>query len=136
MIAFLVLAIVLIAAPAWADGKIVPQSTCRLSWTEPTTNIDATPLIDLKEYRVYLGDTPPPPLVAVPVVIIPATATIPPQNRTVTWSCAGQPAGQYYAFVTAADLAGNEGPRQPAALPFVSRDDVSPSTVPGLAAGP
>ena len=135
MIPLLVLALLLLAAPAWADGKIVPQSTCVLSWTAPTTNVNGTLLLDLQEYRVYLASTPPIPLAA-PIAVVPAAAPNPPAGLTVTWPCSGQPAGQYYAFVTAADTSGNEGPRQPAALPFVSRDDVSPSMVPGLAAGP
>ena len=135
MIAFLVLALLLLASPAWADGKIVPQSTCVLSWTAPTTNVNGTLLLDLQEYRIYLASTPPIPL-AVPIAVGPAAAPNPPAGLTAPWACSGQPAGQYYAYVTAADTSGNEGPRPPAALPFVSRDDVSPSMVPGLAAGP
>ena len=135
MIPLLVLALLLLAAPAWADGTIVNQSTCELSWLPPLVNTDNTLLIDLKEYRVYVGTTPP-PLTAVPVAVVPASSPTPPATIRVTWPCASLALGQWYAFVTAADLAGNEGVRQTVAVPFVLRDGVSPGPVRDLAAGP
>jgi len=35
-----------------------PTGTARISWTAPTTNTDATPLIDLSGYRVLYGSSP------------------------------------------------------------------------------
>lgn len=95
------LSLLAFASVAHADGPVVGAS-CTFTWNAVTKNADGTPITDLKEYRLYLSQTPgtyaPPAAV---VINAPATQT--------TCLAAGVTTdGQYYAVVRAVDTAGNQ----------------------------
>lgn len=78
------------------------------SWTEPTTNIDGSPLTTLASYRLYvgIGDAPCPGPVFVQVA---AASTTPAPNSTVSFRLTGLVAGTtYFVSVTAVDTSGLE----------------------------
>ena len=121
---------------AWADGPVVKQSTCAVSWVAPQLSADGSNLADLKEYRVYYsaGITVPATVTA-PIAIVPAPAQDPAAGATGTWPCKTLPLGQGAVTVTATDTAGNESVR-PASFPFILADDVSPQAPQNLQVGP
>lgn len=58
---FGILALLLVAIPAWAIDFTVTGASVTATYTEPTTNADATPLTDLAKTNVYYqlpGGTP------------------------------------------------------------------------------
>ena len=126
-------ALLLVPTLAFAEGSVVKQSTCTITWTAPQVNADGTPLADLKEYGVYLG--PSPASLTAPVAVVAAPAPDPATGATASLSCKGLAPGQYYAQVDAVDAAGNRSGRTPV-VPFVSQDDVSPQAPTGLTVGP
>ena len=128
--------VVLIGGQAWADGPVVKQSSCGVSWTAPQQSADGSNLADLKEYRVYVAATAV-GLAAqtAPIAVVPAPEVDPPAGKTGAWPCKSLAIGQWYVTVTAADTAGNESVR-PAAFPFVLADDVSPQAPGSLLVGP
>lgn len=132
-IALIVLAILVAPVLAWADGPVVKQSTCVLTWEAPQTNADGTNLADLKEYGVYIGTAPN--LMAAPVAVVPAPSSDPVAGVSISWSCSHLPLGQQYAQVDAVDLAGNRSTRT-ALLPFVLAEDVAPAAPTNLRIGP
>ena len=101
------LCLLVLASSAFAAGPTVGKG-CTFQWTEPTTNADATPLVDLKEYRLYLSTTSG-SYTTTPAKVIAAPKPNPSTGSNLTTPCpAGIPQGQNYAVMTAADLAGNE----------------------------
>jgi len=109
-----------LASPARAQGPVINQSTCTVSWTAPTTNADGTPLTDLAAYRIYEGTG------GLPVVTVLSPTTTPAPATTVTAPCGSWAVGPHSITISAADVIGNESVRT-SAFPFVLRDDVSPS---------
>jgi Concanavalin A-like lectin/glucanases superfamily/Bacterial Ig domain/Purple acid Phosphatase, N-terminal domain len=78
------------------------------SWTEPTTNVDGSPLTTLASYRLYvgIGGAPCPGPVFVQVA---ASATTPAPGSVVSHRLTGLVAGTTYAVsVTAVDTSGHE----------------------------
>jgi hypothetical protein len=79
-----------------------------VAWTEPTTNIDGSPLTDLASYRVYYGadDAPCPGSSFLEVA---SSGPSPAPNRSVSSRLTGLSSGtSYYVSVTAVDTSGNE----------------------------
>lgn len=97
-----------LAMPAFAAGPVLGPNKCALEFVAPVTNEDGSPLIDLKEYRVYVSATKG--TFTAPFATIPAANPAPAPNTTVTWDCrtAGLTAGQKWVTVRAVDLATNE----------------------------
>ena len=91
----LLFALLLVPTLAFAEGVVVKQSTCMITWTAPQVNADGTPLADLKEYGVYLG--PSPASLTAPVAVVAAPAPDPATGATASLSCKGLAPGQYYA---------------------------------------
>ena len=113
-------ALLLLPALAWAQGPVINQSTCTVSWTAPTTNADGTPLTDLAAYRIYEGTG------GLPVVTVLSPTTTPAPATTVTTPCRSWAVGPHSITVSAADVSDSESVRT-SAFPFVLRDDVPPS---------
>ena len=125
-----------VAVPAWADGVVVKQSTCKLQWDAPQANVDGSNLADLAAYDVYIASTPAAvAALTVPTAVVTAPELDPPAAKIGEWPCSALPAAQYYAQVRARDTGGNASGRTPA-LPFVSQDDVSPQVPGNLRLGP
>ena len=144
----------LIASPVVAQtaGPVNPST---LTWTAPTTNADATPLLDLGDYRIRCVG--PLPVVANPTfpaytpsvypvkATKPSTVQAPLANTSVAFGTAGSnnlagdlgltTDGQYGCLVTAVDLVGNESGVQATPAPF-SRNRVAPAVVPGVQVNP
>jgi len=126
----LALLLLAVAVPmtAWAQGPVINQSTCAMSWDAPQTNADGTNLTDLAGYRVYVAPT----LTALAALTTPtftvAAAADPPAGATGTTLCKTLANGAWVWAVTAFDTSTppNESARS-AAFPFVLRDDVSPA---------
>jgi hypothetical protein len=72
------------------------DTSAKLTWDPPTTNVDGTPCTDLAGYKAYVGLAPRS-----------YTQTIDVGNAT-TYSITNLPEGTYYFAVTAYDTAGNE----------------------------
>lgn len=117
---------------ALAVGPTVTASGCALAWTAPTTNVDASALIDLARYEVQVGSAPG--VYPDPAVTVAAASPAPAPNTTVTWACVGVADGQHYARVRACDLAGNCS-AWAAEVPFL-RDSVAPGPPTNLRVGP
>ena len=131
------LALLLVPTLAFADGPVVKQSTCTVTWDAPQTSADASNLTDLAAYGVYVAATPA-ALAAMGflgAIAVPAPATDPPAGASATWSCKALAPGQYYVQVDAVDTLGNRSGRS-AVVPFVSQDDVPPQAPSGLRVGP
>ena len=129
----LVLIALLVPSLAFAEGPILKQSACVLTWNVPQLNTDGSNLADLKEFGVYIGSSPS--AMAAPVAVVPVAVPDPATGATASWSCAGLPIGQKYAQVDAVDSAGNRSGRS-AVLPFELADDVSPQPPTNLRPGP
>ena len=122
-------ALLLLPTLVWAQGPVINQSTCTVSWDAPQTNGDASNLIDLAGYRVYAAPTVAAlAALTVPTATVPAPVADPPAGATGTWSCRSLAPGLWVVAASAFDTAvpPNESGRT-AAFPFVQRDDVSPS---------
>jgi hypothetical protein len=126
---FILALLLLISTPVWAQGPVINQSTCSMSWDAPQTNADGTNLTDLAGYRVYVA----PSLTALaalttPTFTVPAGAGDPPAGATGTTPCKTLANGAWVVAVTAFDTSTppNESARS-TPFPFVLRDDVSPS---------
>ena len=119
MIRGALMALLLVAPLAWADGPII-GADCTFVWDAPTTNTDGSPITDLKEYRLYLSST-----AGGYDWTTPAGPPVPHPTTQLTCAAAGLVSdGQYYAVVTARDEAGNQsGPSNEIA--FV-RETLSP----------
>lgn len=132
---------------AEAAGEVNPST---LLWNAPTTNADGTPLNDLGEYRVRVAGPAAPSATAPsfnPTVYpvkhtVVAPAPTPLVNSTVTIGTAGSRRlsedqlmltvdGQYWLYVTAVDLIGNESAVQASPVPFV-RNRLAPAVPSGL----
>ena len=121
--------LLLLPTLAGAQGPVVNQSTCAVSWDAPQTSADASNLTDLAGYRVYAAPTVAAlAALTVPTDTVLAPALDPPAGAAGTWSCRSLAPGSWVVAVTAFDTAvpPNESGRT-AAFPFVQRDDVSPS---------
>lgn len=124
----LLVGLLLLASPAWAQGPVIgPGTPCTISWVPPTLNADGTPLTVPLTFNIYLDPPAGGPLVGltVPSYSVPASP----------WSvCGALPpvtSGAHTVTVTAKD-AGGESPA-PAAIPF-SLLKSAPSAPSGLSA--
>lgn len=143
----LALGLLLIAAPAWAQGPVNPS---QITWMAPTTNADTppTPLTDLAGYNIRVAGplgSPTAPCPAFTPAAYPVRAnkvsavTSPSANRVEAFGTAGSrnlagdlgltADGAYCASITAVDLAANEGGATGPA-PF-SRNVVAPGAPSG-----
>lgn len=120
------------SAVAHAAGPVVTASSCAVTWTAPTTNVDASALIDLARYDVQVGSAPG--VYPDPAVSVAAASPAPAPNTTVTWACAGISDGQHYARIRACDIAGNCS-GWTTELPFL-RDSVAPGPPTNVRVGP
>ena len=117
--------LVLSSGLAWADGPVV-HANCQFQWDAVTKNADGTPITDLRDYRLYLKQVKTNPYdFSKPAVVIP--------QPTVMSTCQAAGVtkdGQYYAVVTATDLAGNQS--LPSNEVAFLRDTVGPEPPPNL----
>ena len=128
-----VLIALLIPSLAFAEGPILKQSACVLTWNVPQLNTDGSNLADLKEFGIYVGAALN--AMTTPVAVVTVAVPDPAAGATASWSCAGLPIGQKYAQIDAVDTAGNRSGRS-AVLPFELADDVSPQPPTNLRPGP
>lgn len=100
----LILAVVL---PLFLASPVAAVGVLDLAWTEPTKNVDDTPLEDLEKYRVYVGTSTGPCPGSIFVEVPSSTPT--PTGVEVTYHLSGLNAGEtYFVQVTAVDTSGNE----------------------------
>lgn len=123
----------------FAEGLVMGPRSCRLTWGQPSSNTDSSPLTNLGTYNVYLQQSPGTDWSRVvgvlpPSVSIMAPAPIPDPQVEVSWLCGGLKNGQYYAVITAVNTTGNEGAWSNE-VPFVF-SGVAPLTVPNARANP
>lgn len=76
-----------------------PDTSAKLLWEPPTSELDGSPLTDLAGYRVYISQTMPLTKTASPWVAV---------DSATTYTFTGLSPGVYYFAVTAMDLFGNE----------------------------
>ena len=135
----ILLALLLLAVPAWAVGPNVGLGS-HMSWTAPTANADASPLVDLAGFEVLVapqaGVTPTSPGLVIRDVGAQGVPATPPANTVVsiTLGSLALTGGQKYACVRAYDLAGNRGACSNE-VPFVGKF-VAPGAPTGLTVGP
>jgi len=131
------LALAAAALLAWetraeADGQILPS--CEYQWTQPTLNMDGSPLVDLKEFRVYMATSPG--SAGVRMATVPAPAAAPIDGAVYKWGCSGNIVdGQKYATVTAVNLQNVESTRSNE-VPFVLQRPIPASAPSGLVVAP
>lgn len=88
------------ASPGESLTSIAPNSAI-ISWSQPTTNQDGSPLTDLLGYQVYYGQTTPLTATGSQTILI-----FDPDQTSYTIS--DLPSGANYFAVTALDTDGNE----------------------------
>jgi hypothetical protein len=85
-----------------AETAHVTATAATLAWDAPSTYTDGSPLLDIKEYRVYFGASPNPyPYGSVYPVSVPTTSV-----RVI--DVISQGTGTYYFVITAVDSTNRE----------------------------
>jgi hypothetical protein len=110
-------------------GTVVHAGILDASWTEPTTNVDGTPLTDLAGYRLYYDVADADCLGSTFEEIVAAQAA-PPPGSTASYRLTGLSSGTaYFVAVAAVDASGNESDCLRAEHSAVARSDyfVSPA---------
>jgi hypothetical protein len=110
-------------APVTARAGILDAS-----WTAPTTNTDGSPLTDLASFTLYYGENPT-PCSGSTFVDVPAPASAPEQNQTVSQRLRGLTTGtRYYAAISAVSAGGVESVCTTVSTAIARLDfDVAPS---------
>ena len=129
-------ALLLLAAPAWAQGPVINQSTCSMTVDAPQTNVEcltcsptASELTDLAGHRFYVAPTVAAlAALTTPTFSVAAPLANPPAGASATASCKTLALGAWVWAASAFDASvpPNEGART-VPFPFVLRDDVSPA---------
>jgi hypothetical protein len=90
--------------PPQTEGGVLDAS-----WTEPTTNVDGTALVDMATYRVYFTASPGVPCPGSTFVAVAAPKPTPDPNSRVSKHLTGLTVGKAYVVaVTAVNVDGVE----------------------------
>lgn len=119
-----VMFVFLLSGVAIAAAQVPTYTTCPLlTWGQPTTNTNGSPLTDLTKYNIYVATTSG-GYSATPTASVNAPNATPPAGSTDTYRCtiANPTTGTqaYFAVVTAVNAIGLESARSNEA-PFVLR---------------
>ena len=88
-------------------GDITLDSYATLTWDEPTTNVDGTPLTDLAGYKLYYGISSGTYTTTIDVGRPLSCGTFPSINSCM-YTITGLPSGTHYFVATAYDIGTNE----------------------------
>jgi hypothetical protein len=103
------LAVVLAACSVAVNPPDASAGVLDASWTEPTTNVDGTDLVDLASYRVYIAVSPGVPCPGGNFIVVAAPLPNPAPNSTVAKHLTGLAVGKNYTVaVTAVNVDGSE----------------------------
>ena len=128
--AMALLALLGVAKAARADGIVVSQQQCGITWQAGMQNEDGSTVTDLKEFRIYMATSESEALLptTTPWAVIQSGTPAPDPNFIYNISCTSLAARQWYFTISQVDLSGNEGARI-TPIPFVLQDTVRPGPV-------